>query len=61
MYYNLEKGEKMKIKVLAVDDNAGQINMLKKYFNRSEKIEIVGSASNGQEAIDIMKSKKRKY
>ena len=47
----------MKIKVLAVDDNAGQINIVKKYFNGSEKIEIVGSASNGEEAIKILEDK----
>ena len=47
----------MKIKVLAVDDNAGQISLIKKYFNGSEKIEIVGSASNGEEAIKILEEK----
>lgn len=47
----------MKIKVLAVDDNAGQISLLRKYFNGSEKIEIVGSASNGEEAIKILEDK----
>jgi len=47
----------MKIKVLAVDDNAGQVSLLKKYFNGSEKIEIVGSASNGQEVINILENK----
>ena len=47
----------MKIKVLAVDDNAGQISLLKKYFNGSERIEIVGSASNGEEAIKILEEK----
>ena len=46
----------MKIKVFAVDDNAGQISILKKYFNGSERIEIVGSASNGEEAIKILES-----
>ena len=47
----------MKIKVLAVDDNAGQVSLIKKYFNGSEKIEIVGSASNGEEAIKILEDK----
>ena len=31
----------MKIKVLAVDDDAVQVQLLKKYFNGSEKIEFV--------------------
>lgn len=48
----------MKIKVLAVDDNAGQVSLIKKYFNGSDKIEVIGSASNGQEAIDIISSGK---
>ncbi len=46
----------MKIKVLAVDDNAAQVSMIKKYFNGSEKIEVVDSASNGEEAISKIKS-----
>ena len=47
----------MKIKVLVVDDNAVQVSLLKKYFNGSEEISIIGSASNGKEAIDILESK----
>lgn len=46
----------MKIKVLAVDDNAVHVSLLKKYFNGSEKIEVIGSASNGAEVIEILKS-----
>ena len=46
----------MKIKVLAVDDNAAQVSMIKKYFNGSEKIEVIGSASNGEEAISKINS-----
>lgn len=46
----------MKIKVLAVDDNAVQVELLKKYFNGSEKIEFVGSASNGEEYIKILEN-----
>ena len=48
----------MKIKVLAVDDNAVQNSLVKKYFNGSEKIEIVGCALNGKEAIDIISNNK---
>ena len=43
----------MKIKVLAVDDNAAQRSLLEKYFNGSEKIEIVGCATNGEEAVKL--------
>lgn len=48
----------MKIKVLAVDDNAVQLDVLKKYFNGSENVEIVATASNGLEAIEIINSRK---
>ena len=48
----------MKIKVLAVDDNDVQVGMIKKYFNGSDKIEIIGSASNGQDVINILETKK---
>ena len=44
----------MKIKVLAVDDSAVQLSLVKKYFNGSEKIEVIGSASNGEEAIKLI-------
>ena len=44
----------MKIKVLVVDDNAVQVELLKKYFNGSDKINIVASASNGEEAIKLL-------
>ena len=44
----------MKIKVLVVDDNAVQVELLKKYFNGSDKISIVASASNGEEAIKLL-------
>ena len=46
----------MKIKVLAVDDNAVQVSLIEKYFNKNEKIEVIGSASNGEEAIELLKS-----
>ena len=43
----------MKIKVLVVDDNAGLVGLIREYFTDSKDIEIVGSASNGEEAVDI--------
>ena len=47
----------MKIKVLVVDDNAGLVGLIKEYFSSSEKIEIVGSAVNGEEAINYLNNK----
>ena len=44
----------MKIKVLAVDDNAVQLDVYRKYFNGSKNIEVVKEAKNGVEAIDII-------
>ena len=46
----------MKIKVLVVDDNAVQVELLKKYFNGSKIIDIISSASNGEEVVEIMNS-----
>lgn len=46
----------MKIKVLVVDDNDGLVGLIKEYFSNSSSIEVVGSASNGQEAIEIFNS-----
>lgn len=46
----------MKIKVLVVDDNVGLVGLIKEFFSDSKDIEIVGSASNGEEAINIFES-----
>ena len=46
----------MKIRVLVVDDNAVQVELLKKYFNGSKRIDVVGSVSNGEEAIEFINS-----
>ena len=48
----------MKIKVLVVDDNAGLVDLIKEYFSSSEKVEIVGSAKDGDEAIKLINDKK---
>ena len=42
----------MKIKVLVVDDNEVSVSLVKKYFNESDKIQVISSASNGLEAIN---------
>ena len=48
----------MKIKVLVVDDNAGLVGLIKEYFSSSEKVEIVGSVKDGDEAIKLINDKK---
>ncbi|MGM9878069.1 MAG: sporulation transcription factor Spo0A [Bacilli bacterium] len=47
----------MKVKVLVVDDNEVLVNLIMKYFNGSKEIEIIGKASNGIEAIEMLKTK----
>ncbi|MDD6272622.1 MAG: sporulation transcription factor Spo0A [bacterium] len=47
----------MKVKVLVVDDNEVLVNLIMKYFNGSKEIEIIGRASNGIEAIEMIKTK----
>ena len=48
----------MKIKVLVVDDNAGLVGLINEYFSSSEKVEIVGSVKDGDEAIKLINDKK---
>ena len=43
----------MKIKVLVVDDNVGLVGLIKEYFKDSKDIEIISTASNGEEVVDI--------
>lgn len=46
------------IKIFAVDDNQGIIDMLKEYFDGNKKIEIVDEAHDGEEALNkIIKNK----
>ena len=47
----------MKVKVLVVDDNEVSVNMIMKYFNGVNEIEIVGRALNGVEAIECINNK----
>ncbi|MBQ6284806.1 MAG: sporulation transcription factor Spo0A [Bacilli bacterium] len=48
----------MKIKVFVVDDNEGLVGLIKEYFSSSDNIEVVKCASNGEEAINILKEGK---
>ncbi len=51
----------MKIKVLVVDDNEGLVGLIKEYFSSSDKIEVVGSVSNGEEAVNLIDENKLDY
>jgi two-component system response regulator (stage 0 sporulation protein A) len=43
-----------KIKVVLVDDNVNLVDMVKEYFKTSDVIEIVNSAYDGSEGIDLI-------
>lgn len=43
-----------KIKVCLIDDNKELVQMMKEYFEEQEDIEIVGTAYNGQECLDLI-------
>ena len=51
----------MKIKLLVVDDNEGLVGLIKEYFSSSDNIEVVSCASNGEEAINILKEGKIEF
>jgi two-component system, response regulator, stage 0 sporulation protein A len=42
----------MKTKLLVVDDNISLVELLKEYFKDNKKIEITGTASDGEEAVN---------
>ena len=46
------------IRVIIVDDTEIIVKTLELYLNECENVEIVGTASNGQEAYDLYKDKK---
>ena len=50
-----------KIKVLMIDDNVNLVEMISDYFENHSKIEIVGSANDGVEGLNIIKEGKLKY
>ena len=50
-----------KIKVLMIDDNVNLVEMVSDYFENHPKIEIVGSAYDGVEGLNIIKEGKLKY
>ena len=52
---------KNKIRVLMIDDNTSLVNMLKEYFEDNEKIELVLSCSDGEEALKTILEKEKEY
>jgi two-component system, chemotaxis family, protein-glutamate methylesterase/glutaminase len=46
---------KMKIKVLLVDDSPIVLNILKRILSSSQEIEVIGTASHGQEGLQRIK------
>ncbi len=45
------------IKVLMIDDNISLVNMVKEYFKSSSDVEVVLSAKDGEEGINIIKER----
>lgn len=50
-----------KIKVLMIDDNVNLVEMVNDYFEDNQRIDIVGSAYNGDEGLKIIKEGKLEY
>lgn len=50
-----------KIKVLMIDDNVNLVEMINDYFEDNPRIDIVGSAYNGDEGLKIIKEGKLEY
>lgn len=50
-----------KIKVLMIDDNVNLVEMVNDYFENNPRIDIVGSAYNGDEGLKIIKEGKLEY
>ena len=50
-----------KIKVLMIDDNVNLVEMVNDYFEDNPRIDIVGSAYNGNEGLKIIKEGKLEY
>ena len=49
------------IKVVVVDDNEAVLSSVKKYFNNSELINIVGTFNNGKVALDYLINNSNEY
>lgn len=51
----------MKTRLLVVDDSESLIEILKKYFEKNDKIEVVKEAYDGEEAVNIIKDYKDEF
>ena len=50
-----------KIKVLMIDDNINLVEMVKEYFSQNNNIEVVLTAHNGQDGIEVLEKNVGKY
>lgn len=50
-----------KIKVFMIDDNVSLVKMVEEYFEGHNKIEVVGSAYDGEEALTMIRNKSIEY
>lgn len=50
-----------KIKIFMIDDNVNLVEMVKDYFENNNRIDIVGSAYDGEEGLKIIKENKLDY
>lgn len=50
-----------KIRVLMIDDNIELVSMIKEYFNNHASIEVVLEATDGEEGINLAKTRKQDY
>jgi len=48
---------KKKIRIFMVDDNQAVVKAVKEYFRNHEVIEVVGEASDGEEALELISKK----
>ena len=50
-----------KIKLLVIDDNTNLVEMIKEYFNEKDNIEVVLTAYDGEEGIEVIQNQKDNY
>ena len=50
-----------KVKLLVIDDNQPLIKMVKEYFEKKNDISVILEANNGEEGIEIIKTKQEKF
>ena len=50
-----------KIRLLVIDDNVNLVNMVTEYFSKTNNIEVVFTAYNGEEGINVAQEQKDKY